>query len=237
MKKLLALLLAVALITLSTGCGGDNPSGDDNSQTEAQTDPKEEIKDTAEEETEADTEAPLTEKTEISRGTIDGDVYDNAFLGFKFTKPESWVYSTDEEIAAVMGISAEMMNADYSEIIDNNVAAIDMMAVDITTNSNINVTYENLSKSLSTNITIEQYVDAVEQQLSNMEDATFNISDEFETVTLGANEYTRVIIESTMYGIEMQQVYYLRKVDTYMCGIIVTIADGYSIADIEAMFE
>ena len=34
-----------------------------------------------------------------SRGTIDENVYKNDFLKFEFTKPDSWVYYTDEEIA------------------------------------------------------------------------------------------------------------------------------------------
>lgn len=218
MKKLLALLLAASLIALTTACSDNKGNGEDTKAGD-------------------DTTVNSTEKVEFSRGTIDGDVYNNAFLGFKFTKPESWVYSTDEEIASAMGMGAEALGKDYKELLESNAAVFDMMVVDSLTGSNINVTYENLSKSFSTNITVEQYIDAVEQQLSGLADATFDISDEFETVTLGANEYTRVIMETTMYGIDMQEVYYLRKMDTYMSGIIVTIVDGYSIEDIEAMFE
>ena len=38
-------------------------------------------------------------------------------------------------------------------------------------------------------------------------------------------------------GVEMTQVYYLRKVDGYMTFVIVTITSGYTVADIEAMFN
>ena len=40
-------------------------------------------------------------KVEIKRGSIEGDIYKNEVLGFEFKKPASWVYSTDEEIAAM----------------------------------------------------------------------------------------------------------------------------------------
>ena len=43
-------------------------------------------------------------KKELSRGKIEESVYTNEYLGFKFTKPESWVFSTDEEIAEAVGL-------------------------------------------------------------------------------------------------------------------------------------
>ena len=46
-------------------------------------------------------------KVEIKRGSFDGDIYKNEVLGFEFKKPASWVYSTDEEIAAAMNTSEE----------------------------------------------------------------------------------------------------------------------------------
>ena len=41
----------------------------------------------------------MTPSITITRGTVNGDVYTNDVLGFEFTKPSSWTYSTDEEIA------------------------------------------------------------------------------------------------------------------------------------------
>ena len=61
MKKFLALLLAIVMLSALVSCGG----------------------------------------AELTRGVVEGDVYKNESLGLNFNKPSSWVYSTDEEIAAM----------------------------------------------------------------------------------------------------------------------------------------
>lgn len=236
MKKLLALLLAAALITLSTGCSGNKAPDADNDQIDNNTDLQTDVKEDTEAITEEDTEE-IIEETAPSRGTISGDVYENDYLGFKFTKPESWVYSTDEEIAAIMNVSADMLGADYETILENNVAVWDMMARDTLTNTNISVCYENLELTFASNITEEQYIEALKLQLAGVADMTVNFSDDIDTVTLGGTEFTRGICETTMSGVDMTQVYYLHKEGTYMTCVVVTLVSGYEIADVEAMFE
>ena len=82
MKKFISLFLAIVMLAMLVGCNNVPSGGGDNKGD--------------------------TPKAELSRGTIDGDVYTNEYLGFKFTKPESWVYSTDEEIAAIALTLPEM---------------------------------------------------------------------------------------------------------------------------------
>ena len=176
-------------------------------------------------------------KAELSRGTIEGNVYKNDYLGFQFTKPDSWVYSTDEEIAAVTNMGAELLGENFKEALENNPSIYDMMVVDSITRNNINIGYENLSKTLSSNITEEQYVEALKRQFENISAISITFPDTYDTVKLGENEFTRVICSATSYGVEMTQVYYLHKIDGYMAFIIVTIQDGDTVADIEAMFK
>ena len=84
MKRILAMILLVCFMGAAVGCASKTP---DNSQTEE------------------------TGKT-LSRGTIVDDVYTSEFMGVSFRKPKGWVYSTDEEIAAVMQIGADLLNTD-----------------------------------------------------------------------------------------------------------------------------
>ena len=173
-----------------------------------------------------------------SRGTITDNVYTNEFLGFQFTKPASWVYSTDEEIAEVMNLAVDSLMGDkFKEALEKNPAIYDMMVVDSKTRTNINVVYENLKKSLSTNITMEQYVEALKEQTSKIEGMTVTFSDKVEKAMLGESEFTKCVSSvTTEYGGKMTQIYYLRKIDGYMVSVVVTITSGYTAADIEAMF-
>ena len=199
MKKFLALLLAVVMLTALFGCSTG---------------------------------------AKISRGTIEGDVYQSEYLGLKFTKPSSWVFSTDEEIAAAMNFAAEnLLDENFKKALENNPTVYDMMVVDMKTRTNINIGFENLKKTLSSNITVEQYVDALKDQLAGVSGMTVSFRDGLETVKLGKTEFTKCVCDTTASGVKMTQVYYLRKVDGYMTFVIVTITSGYTVADIEAMFS
>ncbi|MBR2926065.1 MAG: hypothetical protein IKC31_00620 [Clostridia bacterium] len=211
MKKILALALAVVTMLLLASCDFPlfNTQSDDGKQ-----------------------------PSEISRGTIKGDVYTSEYLGLSFTKPEEWVYSTDEEIAAALNLGADMiLGENFKNALENNGTIYDMMVVDIVTRSNINVGFENLSKTFASNITVEQYIQAVKTQMESVAGMTVTFPESFETVKLGKTEFTKVECTATVQGVAMKQVYYLKKVDNIMCFITVTIPRGYTVEQIEAMFK
>ena len=231
MKKTLSLLLAVLMmLAVLVACDTTTPSTGD-STTEA---PTTEAPTTTEEQT---TEAELA-KDDISKGSREGNVYKNEFLGFEFTKPDSWVFSTDEEIAAAMNLAVDQILGDnFKEALKKNPAIYDMMVVDSITRTNINVVYENLQLSFSSNITEAQYIDAVKAQLANISGMEVTFSETLEKVNLGKTEFTKCVCETKTNGVSMTQVFYLRNIDGYMACVIVTIASGYTVADIEAMFK
>ena len=174
----------------------------------------------------------------VTRGDIIGTKYKNEIMGFTFTRPYSWVYSTDEEIAMAIGMGAEMLNStNFQAALDQNVAIYDMMVVDKLTNSNIIVGYENLKKSMSTNITEEQYIEMVKNQFSAVSNITVTFPKGTTEVKLGETTFTRVVCETIANGVKMTQAYYVHKFGTYMGMVIVTIPSGYSVEDIEAMFS
>ena len=108
-------------------------------------------------------------KTEITRGKIEGNVYTNEVLGFKLTKPDSWMYYTDEEIAQSVNLSADMLKEDkFKDSLKDNASLFDMMVIDTLTGTNINMGYENLSKSFASNITIDQYIDVLKKQFADI---------------------------------------------------------------------
>ena len=137
-----------------------------------------------------------------------------------------------------MNIAVEkLLGENFENALKNNSSLYDMMVVDTVTRTNINVGYENLSKSFSSNITIEQYVESLKKQFEKITEMTVTFSDKIETVKLGETEFTRVVCSTTAHGTTMTQVYYLQKLSGYMGFVIVTITNGYTVADIEAMFK
>jgi hypothetical protein len=246
MKKLLALLLALLMMLMMVSCDFEdlfNGKDDDDDKKSTSQKDKDDDDDDEEEEDKKDT-VDKTDKvenkdiSELTRGELDEDLYTNKFLEIKFNKPEDWEYATDSEVAELVGMSAEMIYGDvFNETLLENLSVYDMLAKDAATGTNVMVGYENLAKTLSTKTTVEQYVDALERQMGTVSGMKVSFPDEYEDVKLGEIEFTKVACKTTMQGVTMDQVYYLKKVDGYMCFVIITVRTGYTVAEVEAMFE
>ena len=210
MKKLLALALALVTLLALVSCNSNPPEDNPGgNQTPA-----------------------------LSRGTIQGNVYTSEYLGLSFNKPDSWVYSTDEEIADAMNLGAEMLlGENFKNVLEDSGTVYDMMVVDVLTSSSINIGFENLAKTYSSNITVDQYIQALKTQFESITSISVTFPETAETKKLGQTEFTKLECSVTTQGVSMKQVYYLRKVDKYMSFIIVTIPSGYTVAEIEAMFQ
>ncbi|MBQ8275716.1 MAG: hypothetical protein IJZ02_03730 [Clostridia bacterium] len=209
MKKITALILAILMAVSLLACNNDTSvdKGTDGAQQEAK----------------------------LTRGTIAGNVYTTDYLGFSFEKPETWVYATDEEIAAALNLGVEtFLDDNFKEALEKSGSIYDMMVTDTLTGANVIVGYERLAFS---NITEDQYFEAVKQQFQNIDGYTVDFPEEFETVTLGKNEFSKAVCVTTVYGSTITQVYYVRKVDQYMAFVITTIPTGYTVSDVEAMFR
>ena len=215
MKKIISLLLVLVLAFSFVSCLNEGTSDDDNETTKKK-----------------------TEDVVISRGTIVGTKYKNDCMGLEFTRPSSWVYATDEEIALAIGVGAEMLGSDkFQDALNNSTAIYDMMVIDKLTNANIIVGYENLKRSLSSNITEEQYIEMVKKQFSGVTSITVTFPSGTSKVKLGETTFTRVVCKTTANGVTITQVYYVHKIGHYMGMIIVSIPSGFTVEEIEAMFS
>ena len=64
-----------------------------------------------------------TEKAEVEaititpeRGTVENGIYENTTFGVKFEAGENWYFLSDDEIAMAMGVAAEEMFGEGTEI-------------------------------------------------------------------------------------------------------------------------
>ena len=100
MNKALSVLLAAALLTALLASCGDAPPPAQETPTPLPTAAP------------APAETPAPEQKAFSRGRIEGRVYESDFLSLRFTAPEGWRYASDEELAARMGLSLDIIGED-----------------------------------------------------------------------------------------------------------------------------
>jgi len=84
------------------------------------------------------------------RGIWDGDTYINNYLNLRFVMPLGWVAATDDEVAELAGLTAEIFETQGQDLPEafwdmaGTNELIDMMAIDPFTGINVQVVYERL---------------------------------------------------------------------------------------------
>lgn len=180
--------------------------------------------------------------TNASSGYVHGTLTENGFesdwLGFEFVPTENLVMASEAEIEELMDMSADLLYTDEKtgkEIIDwaKVTTAYEMMATDITTQSNVIVMAEKLSLS---NTTIEQYVEALKSQMGTQLDVSATYG-ELSEATVAGEKYTRFDYTISAYGIEVDQSMFLRKLDDRMVAICITATGEAEVEAFVACFK
>ena len=169
----------------------------------------------------------------LTRGTIIGDVYTNASMGITFTKGDSWEYYSDAQLSELMGTTTEMMGLDYEQLLKNTGSIYDMMVVDNNTGSNVLVMVEDLQASGSGGMSESAYLDNLQNMLQST-GIDYSFGGRTQTSICGKTYYS-LNANSNQYGMDMEQVYYVRIVDDYVIGIVITLVET-PVSDILAMF-
>lgn len=155
----------------------------------------------------------------FSRGTVDGNTYTNTFAGLKFTAPEDWTFSTEEEIDAMMGLSMDEMDASTLEKKYAEMVTIYDMVATAPDGVNVIIMYQNLGMVPGgSSMTEQDYADVfIEQLPSQVSDITIG---EVYTTEMAGKTFT--VIPASVYDGLMFQDYYLLKVDKYIAVICFT---------------
>lgn len=221
MKKYIAIFLTLMLAAgMIAGCGknpADLSSGAGNPSSNA----------ADSENSKAEDPSSQTEKTEFARGEWKDNVYSSQFLGISFTLPAEWAYATDEEIAEMMNLGADLLGNDkeYLAEIAKVKTVYDMMAQDPATGTNVIVMFENLALSVGgTKLSEEEYAEILKEQLTAVDTLEYTIG-EIAKKQLGGHEFT--VLSTTVESAGLQQEYYLLKEGKYMaCVLLSGATDG-----------
>ncbi len=218
MKKIALMLSILMSVSVFAGCGSDNGDSDKKSASASQS----------------------TSKTEFERGTIENNVYTSDFANLKFTAPEGWEFANDEYIASMMGIGLDVIDKDddLTKAMLEQASIYDAMCMEESTGKNIIIMYENVAKEVPNpdSFTVDDYLDSVEQQFDTMANVTVTSNSDRENVTINGEDYIKKDIHMSYdeMGVEVNQVYYVRKIGNYMLGII---ASSGNTADDMSVYE
>lgn len=216
LKSMLAIGLTASMLFVLSGCGNkeEEKTTNDNEKTNVEQENK---------------------TVEFSMGSWSDNVYSNDFLGLKFKLPNGWKYSSDEEIAEMMNLGAELLNDEQkaaAEVSKLN-SAYYMVANDPNTGDNISI----ISEKPVMEVTTEFYINQLKTQLQNVNTINYEIG-ETSKETVAGKECDTLTVDASMSGVKMTQRYYIYKVDKYVICIISTSTSGeQKINDIMKNFE
>lgn len=187
--------------------------------------------------TEASADAEETKDLSLaeikSAGHLEGNVYTNDAVKMVLNLPESWSASSDEDIAAfVDSLGGE--GTDYLA-----------MAQDLETGSVLQIAIEDLSVTspiFTSSMDEDKYLDALREQLG-MQTAgdgmePVSIDDENKDIMLGSQNYRGFNAVMTASGVDVNQIYAVKKAGKKNMIAIIYITTGSAITeDLSAMFS
>lgn len=216
LKSILAIVLTASMLFVLSGCGNkeEEKATNDNEKTNVEQENK---------------------TVEFSMGSWSDNVYSNDFLGLKFKLPNGWKYASDEEIAEMMNLGAELLNDEQkaaAEISKLN-SAYYMVANNPNTGDNISI----ISEKPAMEVTTEFYINQLKTQLQNVNTINYEIG-ETSKETVAGKECDTLTVDASMSEVKMTQKYYIYKVDKYVVCIISTSTSGeQKINDMMKNFE
>lgn len=233
-KKLLLLTLAAALML--TACAGKSDKADEKQETaqeaEAGQEEKEEDDQPSEAEASQDSQTQMPESeepeeepeeavSEFSKGIVSESGWESQWIGLRFTAPEGTKMTTEEELAALMGISEDLLSEDLSEAqikYAELTSVKEMMCYDEATNTNVIVGVDRMPIRISE----EVFADQIEQSLTSLSAMTYERLGENETVDVAGIPYLRTGYRVEVGGQSMYMDYYVKMIEDRAVSLVLT---------------
>lgn len=238
MKHLFLSLMSVLLIlALLSGCGSDPSTASQSSTTGSDSSVAADDASASSQSSTASSDASGSDSssTVLSRGAWADNVYTNETANLKLTLPEGWVAATDEEIAAIMGISVDMLSeagVPVSEEMLDLQAITDLLIQNPETGSNLIVMFEK-PVVVGGSLTAEGYLEALAGQLESAGVADYTFGDPY-TETVCGDEYAVLRAEAADMG--LVQYYYSRTLGDHMVNLIVTVMGDDAVENVMSVF-
>lgn len=160
--------------------------------------------------------------TAVTRGTINGNVYESAFIGIGCALPEGFSFYTQDEIAQSNSATYDMLDEELAEDLATADVIYDMAAAN-EVGSSVNVNIENLGiLGLQVSSAEEYAAIAVEQAVAPLEELGFTDIDAFQnTVTFAGAKHPAMQIVASHHGATCYQTCVCIMIGNYMASISV----------------
>lgn len=231
MKKVISLLLALAMVMSLAACG----SGDSGENTTAATTAATEA--TTEATTQA-TEAEIDSSEVI--GSVEGNTYTNEFLGLTCTLDDSWTILSVEELAELNGAVAELTtDEDLAELLSESGTVQDFYAMAQEGLYTLNITVEDLGLLYGITMSEDDYIgQSGDALVSGLE--SIGMTDVVVTptpVTVAGEEHAGMTISASYMGVNAYETIACVKVGNYMATICAASYVEDLTADFISLFE
>ena len=159
------------------------------------------------------------------KGVLTETSFESEYLDLRFTAPDGYIMATQEDMDELIDFGGETTYVDGNKLnLDYAKAATvyEMMVSAPVGYPNVFVLVEKL---LLSNMSVDQYLDSLKDQLLNVDSLDYMISDERVSVKVAGENYTQlstVIHYPNMPGLEVIQNYLVRKIDNRVLCFIVT---------------
>lgn len=180
--------------------------------------------------------APATPaEKNLTRGTVNGNVYENSFIGMGFQAPEDWTYLSDEQIGQTMGMAIDY--GDLQKMLDEYESFIDAAVVGAN-GDNIIFAIQKKPDDLKDTSFEEVYkatISALRKQL-NESGVYDTVSVTTCDVTIDNKTFPGYVVNSKVQGREMKQKTFLADLGDCIAIINITAWDEVMDPIIERLF-
>lgn len=143
-------------------------------------------------------------KKEYSKGTFTSTSYESEFIGVRFYAPENWVLVSEDELAQLPSDARTTW---------------EMQAISVSEGINVIVAVEKL---LTSNMSIDMYIDSLKQNLSSDSGVTISNMQEGGTKMIAGEVYNVFSYNGTQNNMTYTQTFCLRKINEYVAIFTVT---------------
>ncbi len=158
------------------------------------------------------------------KGIIEGSVYTSETLGIRFTAPDGWEYYSEEELE-------QFQDESQPETEETADSIQDMICVNMTDGSSINILYEDLKSLYGAILNEKSYI---EIGIENIEDTLGDsvISADSATVEVDGTSFNCIKLRTDYDTFTMEQTMLVKKVGNYMVLITVSSFTEDQVSDI-----